>query len=265
MNTSGSNFYTPQEVADRLKVETRTVHAWLRDGTLKGTKVGRLWRIPESEINRVRDSIDPSNGSPDLSTHKKPHNMTDYEDAFENFKIEVPEKFNFGYDIIDQWADRERNKLAMIWASTEGQEKKYSFRDLKNLSNQAANILLKYDINKGDRILIMLPRIPEWWIFVIGIIKLGAVVCPCPVLLTPKDLKYRINVGKFKMVITDLENAPKINEICKECPSLRSRFIVDGELEGWASYPLELLYPAPVSHKSVSIPRILQLMPTTRC
>ncbi|MDD3406782.1 MAG: AMP-binding protein, partial [Methanomicrobium sp.] len=155
---------------------------------------------------------------------------------------------------IDKWAETDRNKLAMIWVNQQGEEKKYSFRDLKNLSNQVANILLKYNINKGDRVLIMLPRIPEWWIFVIGLIKLGAVVCPCPVLLTPKDLKYRINAGKFKMVITDLENAPKINEICNACPTLRARMVVDGELSGWSSYRFELLYPAPVSHKSVSMP-----------
>lgn len=254
MSMSKEPYYTPQEVAGRLKVEVRTVHAWLRDGTMKGTKVGRLWRIPESEIDRVRENFDPANQDTDLAARIRPHNMADYDYTFKNYKIEVPEKFNFGYDVIDRWADKERNKLAMIWTNPNGEEKKYSFRDLKNLSNQAANILLKYDINKGDRILIMMPRIPEWWIFVIGIIKLGAVVCPCPVLLTPKDLKYRINAGKFKVVITDLENAPKINEICNECPTLRSRFIVDGEMEGWASYPLELLYPAPVSHKSVSMP-----------
>jgi acetyl-CoA synthetase len=182
------------------------------------------------------------------------HNMTDYEQTYRDFSITVPEYYNFGFDVIDAWAKEDRNKLAMIWVNQEGEEKKYSFLDLANLSNQAANVLLKYGINKGDRVLIMLPRIPEWWIFTIALIKLGAVLAPCPTMLTPRDIKYRVNKGKFRMIITDLENTGKVQEICNECPTLSCRFIVDGEKEGWASWPYELLYPAPVSHHSVSIP-----------
>lgn len=182
------------------------------------------------------------------------YTMTDYQETVRNFTIEVPKYFNFGYDVIDAWAEKDRNKLAMIWVDQDGKEKKYSFRDMRNLSNQAANILLKYGIMKGDRVMLMLPRIPEWWIFVIALTKLGAVYCPCPTMLTPKDIRYRVNAGKFRMIITDLENAPKIEEICDECPSLTGRFLVDGERPGWASYPFELLYPAPVSHRSVSMP-----------
>jgi acetyl-CoA synthetase len=177
-----------------------------------------------------------------------------YEEMLKNFSIETPVYFNFGFDVIDHWAKKDRNKLAMIWVDQNGCEKKYSFLDLANLSNQAANILLKYGINKGDRVLVMLPRIPEWWIFAIALIKLGAVFAPCPTMLTPRDIKYRVNQGKFRMIITDLENTSKVEEICNECPTLTARMVADGELEGWASFPYELLYPAPVSHRSVSIP-----------
>ena len=178
----------------------------------------------------------------------------DYEELCRNFSITVPRCFNFGYDIIDTWAEKDRNKLAMIWVSQEGCEKKFSFRDLKNLSNQAANILIKYGIQKGDKVLLILPRVPEWWVFMIALIKLGAVICPCPTMLTPKDIRYRLNAEKFRMVITCLEHAGKVDEIAEECPSLSCRFLVDGERPGWISYPLELHYPAPVSHHSVSIP-----------
>ncbi len=181
-------------------------------------------------------------------------NMTDYDEARRDFNIEVPEYFNFGYDIIDDWAHRQRNKLAMIWTDQRGNERKYSFRDLKSLSNMSANIMLKFGIMKGDRVLLMLPRIPEWWIFVIALIKLGAVLCPCPTMLTPKDIKYRVNAGKFKMIITNLDNSSKVDEVIDGCPTLRVKFLIDGELEGWANYKNELLYPAPVSHREVSMP-----------
>jgi acetyl-CoA synthetase len=182
------------------------------------------------------------------------HNMEDYEGTRETFTITVPEYYNFGFDVIDAWAKRDRNKLAMIWVGQQGEEKKYSFLNLANLSNQAANVLLKYGINKGDRVLVMLPRIPEWWIFAIALIKLGAVFCPCPTMLTPRDIRYRVNKGGFRMIITDLENTGKVEEIFNECPSLSCRFVVDAEIDGWASWPYELLYPAPVSHHAVSIP-----------
>ena len=145
--------------------------------------------------------------------------------------------------MVDAWAKKDRKKLAMIWANQHGEEKKFSFLDMSNLSNQAANVLLKYGINKGDRVLIMLPRIPEWWIFVVALIKLGAVFCPCPTMLTPRDIKYRVNKGKFRMIITDLENAGKVEEICNECPTLACRFVVDGERKGWASWPVRAPVP----------------------
>ncbi len=182
------------------------------------------------------------------------YNMVDYDETYRTFSIDVPEYFNFGYDVIDEWAKRDRNKLAMIWVNQDGDEKKYTFHDLKKESNMAANILLKFGVNKGDRVMIMLPRVPEWWIFVLGIIKLGAVVCPVPTLMTPKDLEYRMNAGNFCMVITDFENSDKIDEICEACPSLQTKILIDGEKDGWVSYQEELYYPAPVSHRKVSMP-----------
>ena len=182
------------------------------------------------------------------------HTAMNYEDVYASYHAEVPEYFNFGFDVVDMWAKQDRNRLAMIWADQEGHEKFYTFRHLMNLSNQAANMLLKYGINKGDRIIIMLHRIPEWWIFATAAIKLGVVFCPTPTMLTAKDLKYRVNAGKFKMVVTDLENAAKVNEICDQCPSLVSRFVVDGELPGWVSYHQELTYPAPVSSQLIQLP-----------
>jgi acetyl-CoA synthetase len=182
------------------------------------------------------------------------YNMENYEEIRRTFTIAIPEYYNFGFDVIDAWARKDRNKLAMIWVSQLGEERKYSFLDLANLSNQAANVLLKYGINKGDRVLVMLPRIPEWWIFAIALIKLGAVFCPCPTMLTPRDIRYRVNKGGFRMIITDLENTGKVEEIYNECPSLSCRFVVNAEITGWVSWPYELLYPAPVSHHAVSIP-----------
>jgi acetyl-CoA synthetase len=200
--------------------------------------------FPELEGNGI------SQINPDDSIHFR-HNIVDYDETYESFSIDVPEYYNFSFDVVDAWAKRDRNKLAMIWANQQGEEKKYTFRDLSRLSNQVANMLIKYGPGKGERVLIMLPRVPEWWFFVLGMIKMGVVYCPAPTMLTEQDLKYRINVADIKMVITNEENAHKVDAIFDECPSLVSKFIVDAEREGWISYPVELAYPAPVSSKLV--------------
>jgi acetyl-CoA synthetase len=179
--------------------------------------------------------------------------MEDYEETYRTFSLEVPEYYNFGFDVIDRFARKDRNRLAMIWVNQEGAEKTYTFRQMMNLSNGAANMLLKYGIKKGDRVIIMLPRVPEWWIFAIACIKLGAVFCPCPTMLTPKDLRYRIDAAKIRMVITDRENSGKVEEICNECPTLATRLVTDAKLPGWISYIEEIDYPAPVSRHLVKI------------
>jgi acetyl-CoA synthetase len=182
------------------------------------------------------------------------HNMSVYDETYKNFRIDVPEYFNFGFDVIDAWANKDRNKLAMIWVNQEGVEEKFTFWDLMRLSNQIVNIMIKYGVNKGDRVLIMLPRVPEWWTFTLALIKRGAVYCPAPTMLTSHDLKYRINIADIKMVITSQEHADKIDEIARECPSLSCKIVIDGKRQGWISYPVELDFPAPVSTKIVSLP-----------
>ncbi len=164
-----------------------------------------------------------------------------------NFPVKVPEYFNFANDIIDSWAARDRNKLAMIWTNQHGEERYFTFHEMARLSNQAANLLIKLGIRKGDRVFIMIPRLPEWWIFSLACIRIGAVQCPSPGLLTPHDCQYRINAGKFKMVITNLENTPKFDEIRNECPSLLSMILIDGEKEGWVSYRKEISTPPGIS------------------
>lgn len=181
------------------------------------------------------------------------HTIKEYDEIYRSFSLPVPEYYNFGFDVIDALAEKDRNKLAMIWVNQEGKEVTYTFRQMMNHSNSAANMLLKYGIKKGDRVIVMLHRVPEWWIFSLACIKLGAVFCPCPTMLTAKDLKYRIHAAGIRMVVTDRENAPKVEEICHECPTLRSRFVVDAELPGWASYQVELDFPAPVSRNLVNL------------
>lgn len=170
------------------------------------------------------------------------------------FPLTAPEYYNFGYDVIDKLGESDSNRLAMIWTNQNGDEKRYTFRDLARLSNQAANLLLKLGISRGDRVFLHLPRVTEWWIFSLALIKIAAVQCPSPTLLTPPDLRHRLQTGKFKMVITDQENAPKFDEIFDDCPILRLRLIVDGERENWDSYQKEVEASSQLSFNKITLP-----------
>ena len=190
-------------------------------------------------------------------TSGKAPNIGDYEKTYKKFSLEVPKHYNFAFDVVDDWAKKDRNRLAMIWVDQSGAEKKFTFRDMMIHSNEAANILMKYGIQKGDRVLLILPRVPEWWFLALGIMKLGAVYCPSASMLTAKDIEYRMKAGNFKMVITDSENMEKVDMVAEQCYTLQLRMIVD-DVPGvrppnsWIGYQNELYYPAPVTTKLVS-------------
>ena len=137
-----------------------------------------------------------------MTKTRTPH-MTDYEAERRSFHLEVPEYFNFATEVIDKWAS-DPNKLAMLWIGEHGEERHITFAQFAERSSRAANAFAKTGIKKGDRVLVMLPRIPEWWESVLGLMKIGAVPIPCTTLLTPKDIQYRAGVSEAVAFITDL-------------------------------------------------------------
>ncbi len=169
-----------------------------------------------------------------------PH-MTDYEAERRNFRLDVPEMFNFATDVIGKWA-RDPKKLAMLWVGQDGEERRITFAQFAERSSRAANAFAEIGIKKGDRVLVMLPRIPEWWESVLGLMKIGAIPIPCTTLLTPKDIQFRAGVAEAAALITDAEGSHKFDQVRGECPSIRVAVLVDGhnaDLSGrewWTSY-----------------------------
>jgi acyl-coenzyme A synthetase/AMP-(fatty) acid ligase len=161
--------------------------------------------------------------------------MVDYEQACREFRWEVPEHYNFAVDVVDHWGE-DAQKLAMLWVNERGDEKRLTFRDFTVRSNQVGNALRTTGIRKGDRILIMSPRLPEWWEAVLGIMKIGAISMPGTTLLTPKDVAYRIQAAEAVAVITDEEGALKVEQVANECPTLRLKIVLGAEREGWVNY-----------------------------
>ncbi|MBR7139254.1 MAG: AMP-binding protein [Lentisphaeria bacterium] len=156
------------------------------------------------------------------------------------WSLDIPEYCNCAYDVIDRYAQEDPEKTAMIWVNQEGVEKRFTFADLSRLSNRAANMLLDQGIRKGDRVFLLLPRIPEWWIFSAALMKIGAISCPAPTLLQPHDIRFRINYGKFKAVIADLAGTEKVDEVKSQCPNLEHLITVEGAREGWVDFYKEV-------------------------
>ncbi|MEM4307632.1 MAG: acyl--CoA ligase [Thermoplasmata archaeon] len=169
-------------------------------------------------------------------------NMKDYNKEYAAFKWELPEKYNFGFDVIEKRATTDRNKLALITVNNEGTDAhKLTYWELNRETNKFANLLLKIGAKKGEKILIILPQIPEWYYVVIGAIKLGIIVIPTPTLSTAHDLEYRITKSEAQYVVTDKENAPKIKEIQHKCPTLKKVIGIGVAEENWVAWDKE--YP----------------------
>ena len=167
-------------------------------------------------------------------------NMVDYQETYKNFRLDVPDHFNFGFDVVDRWA-ADRTKLALISVSPTGEHaEKHTFWDIMVLSNRFANLLNGLGVSKGDRAFILAPRIPEWYTAMIGMMKLGVVPMPATTLCTPQDIEYRVNRSEASVAITDVENADKLEEVVASCPSLKHLILISGTKRGWISSDEEL-------------------------
>ncbi len=170
---------------------------------------------------------------------KTPH-MTDYEAERQHFHLDVPEYFNFAIDVMDKWAS-DPDKLAMLWVGQNGEERRITYAQFAERSSRAANAFAALGMQKGDRVMVMLPRIPEWWETVLGLMKLGAIPIPCTTLLTPRDIQFRSEVAEVQGFITDSEGAAKFDQVRNECPTIHYTILVepDADLavrEGWTGY-----------------------------
>src|SRR4030066_1512959 len=130
-----------------------------------------------------------------------------YENLCCSWKWEVPTYFNIGRDCTDKHAKSEShgNKIALYWESEEGEIKRFTFAELSSLTNQIGNALLSLGFQKGDRLLIRLPNLPEFPLVFLGAIKIGAVPIPSSTMLTAEEIDYLLDDSKSKGVITTPE------------------------------------------------------------
>ncbi len=162
-----------------------------------------------------------------------------YEDFKENYKINVPDDFNMGFDVIDAWAEAEPEKMALVWCNDHGEEKKLTFTDIKKLSNKTVNFFKSIGIGKGDVVMLILRRRWEYWVCATALHKLGAILIPGSLQLTTKDIVYRANAASIKAIICvdDEFVYNQVDDSIDKCETLKYRITVSEEKrEGWINY-----------------------------
>ncbi len=166
----------------------------------------------------------------------KQASFSSMEDFEQNFKLIVPERFNFAYDVMDRWAEEQPDKLALLWTNDKGEERHYTFADMKRMSDNIVSYLTGIGIKKDDMVMCILKRRYQFWPLVIALHKIGAVVIPASYLLTDNDIVYRCHEADIKAIIAcgDEEIIEHIDSAYPDCPSVEKRISIGPIVpEGW--------------------------------
>lgn len=161
------------------------------------------------------------------------------EDFEEHFEFVVPDNFNFAYDVMDVWAEETPDRLALLWCNDKGEERRFTFADLRRESNKVASYLTSLGIGKGDFVLLIMKRRYQFWLTMLALHKIGAVAIPASFLLTKKDLVYRMKSADIKAVVAcgDENILRHVDEAYAECPMLEHRISIGPMVpEGWDDF-----------------------------
>lgn len=165
-----------------------------------------------------------------------------YEDFKKNYRCNVPDDFNFGFDIVDAWAKKEPEKMALVWCNDHDQEKRFTFTQISRMSNQAANFFKAQGVKKGTVVMLILRRRWEYWICATALHKIGATLIPGSLQLTKKDLIYRANAAHIHMIVCVDDDfvVRQVEEAMPEASSLSVRALVAGHRDGWLDFAAEI-------------------------
>ena len=187
--------------------------------TTKRTRKDKSERIYSNYI----DIVENENGTPTSITFKN------------------TEKFNFGFDLVDELAKREPEKLALMHISRDGTERALTFTDIKKESNRSANYFKSLGIKKGDKVMLVLKRHYQFWFAMIGLNKLGAIAIPATNQLLEKDFEYRFKSAGVNTIIctADGDTAHQVELAAEKCDCLKNKLIVNGTRDGWRNFDEE--------------------------
>ena len=201
--------------------------------------------IPELEEPKViKETVSVK---PDLKTKRIYKNYIDTEFNENGTPIKISfkntEKFNFAFDVMDEIANKDPDKMAMLHVSEDKTERRFTFKDFKKESNRAANYFKSLGIKKGDRVMLVLKRHYQFWFAMLGLNKLGAIAIPATNQLLPHDYEYRFNSAGVSAIIAtaDGDVTNSIEKGAENYSGLKNKIIVNGTREGWRNFDEEYM------------------------
>ena len=175
-----------------------------------------------------------------LERFLKQTTFTSVEDYNKNLEFIIPENFNFAYDVMDAWAEEKPDGLALLWTNDQGEERRTTFAELKEQTDQAASYLQTLGIGKNDPVMLILKRHYEWWVIMLALHKIGAIVIPATHMLTKKDIIYRNTRASVKAIICAKDDyiIGQIKLAMPESPTVK-QYVTLGEVEGFHNWQTE--------------------------
>lgn len=162
-----------------------------------------------------------------------------YEDFLRNYYLRYDDNFNFATDVVDAYARKEPERLALLYCDEEGKgERRFTFADIAERSQRTAAYLKSLGINKGDRVLVILKRRWEYWTIAVALHRIGAILIPASYQLTAKDIAYRVNASDAKLLIAADDDyvISQVEYARDDCPGLEATALIRKYRDGWIDF-----------------------------
>ncbi len=192
----------------------------------------------ETKDDVVRNSLVTAKSSQSLICEKFIKAKETSEGALEHIEFVNTEKFNFGFDIVDGIAEAFPDKLAMLHLDVNKTERRFTFKDIKQYSNQCANYFTSLGIKRGDKVMLVLKRHYQFWFAMVALHKIGAVAIPATNQLKQHDFEYRYNAAEVSAIVctADGDVSDIAEAAAKNCPCVKNLILVGGKKENWHDF-----------------------------
>jgi acetyl-CoA synthetase len=166
------------------------------------------------------------------------NDFSSYEDFKDRFSVKAKPDFNFAFDVVDAYAGEEPAKRALVYCNDSGDERVFTFAQMREYSNRAVNFFRAAGVGKGDPVMLILKRRYEFWFCLLGLHKIGAIAVPATHLLTDKDISYRNNAAGIRMIVcvNEEEVIRHVEKAVPDSPTLAQKALVGGGRDGWLDF-----------------------------
>ena len=229
------------EEGDSIYYNSSTPHGMIAIGGKDCTFCAVVLPGEETKEEDVRESIVSAKTTESLVCDKFVECFEDENGTLVDIKFKNTDVFNFGFDVVDEIADKYPDKLAMIYVDKHHNERRFTFKDMKTESNRVANYFTSLGIKAGDKVMLVLKRHYQFWFSMVALHKIGAVAIPATNQLKEHDFEYRFNAASVKALVctADGDTAEIAERAAKNCESVETLVLVNGEREGWHDFNSE--------------------------